>query len=231
MQLRFNYLADRLLQQVSYLVHSGELTERKLSAMAQISQPHLHNILCGARRLTPSMADQLLECLGWSGFELLESEELLRAADLRRSAEGNGRDVPYADPGAGPGIRFPGELESTLRVERHSLHGALDVVVVGVKEDQEMSYLGGAGSLLLVSRETVTGIDPASLYVVDTADGSLVRWVRYGAGALYLVSEATRTRPLAWRKEAGGLERIVGRVLECTYGGKSDFRPIASAAV
>ena len=44
--------------------------------MLSISQPQLHNVLKGARKLTPALADHLLCKFDMSVLDLLESDEL-----------------------------------------------------------------------------------------------------------------------------------------------------------
>ncbi|MBV9296352.1 MAG: hypothetical protein JO145_12340 [Acidobacteriaceae bacterium] len=44
--------------------------------MLAISQPHLHNVLKGARKINPELADRLLRKFGLSVLHLLEDAEL-----------------------------------------------------------------------------------------------------------------------------------------------------------
>jgi AraC-like DNA-binding protein len=59
----FELLQLRLIAHVQQRVQRGELTERALARHTGISQPHLHNMLKGARALSPHMADLLLHYL------------------------------------------------------------------------------------------------------------------------------------------------------------------------
>jgi len=72
----FELLQLRLIAHVQRRVHSGELTERSLARHTGISQPHLHNMLKGARVLSPQMADILLRYLHLSLLDLLDENEL-----------------------------------------------------------------------------------------------------------------------------------------------------------
>ncbi len=63
MALDFERLQCRLILLLKEGVRSGQYSERQLALRAGISQPHLHNILCGKRLLSLRMADRLLHCL------------------------------------------------------------------------------------------------------------------------------------------------------------------------
>ncbi len=72
----FELLQLRLIAHVQRRVHCGELTERGLARHTGISQPHLHNMLKGARVLSPQMADILLHHLHITLLDLLDENEL-----------------------------------------------------------------------------------------------------------------------------------------------------------
>lgn len=59
------------------LVRSGEVTERGLARLTQVSQPHIHHVLKGKRALSPKTADQILLQLRLDLLDLLEPGELL----------------------------------------------------------------------------------------------------------------------------------------------------------
>jgi transcriptional regulator with XRE-family HTH domain len=72
----FELLKSRLIAHVHQRVQRGELTERRLARLTGISQPHVHNMLKGARTLSPQMADLMLHQLHITILDLLKSEEL-----------------------------------------------------------------------------------------------------------------------------------------------------------
>ncbi|MBZ5594381.1 MAG: helix-turn-helix domain-containing protein [Acidobacteriia bacterium] len=72
----FELLQIRLIAHVQQRVQRGELTERGLARHTGISQPHLHNMLKGARVLSPQMADLLLHHLHITLLDLLDADEL-----------------------------------------------------------------------------------------------------------------------------------------------------------
>ncbi len=53
----------KLLAYVRGRIQSGEFTERRLARLIGISQPHAHNVLKGARNLSPEVFDSILKYL------------------------------------------------------------------------------------------------------------------------------------------------------------------------
>jgi len=53
-------------------VRNGYATERGLALLVGVSQPHLHNVLKGARQMTPALADRLIKALEIDLGELLQ---------------------------------------------------------------------------------------------------------------------------------------------------------------
>jgi transcriptional regulator with XRE-family HTH domain len=71
----FGFLRRRLLELVSSRIGNGEFTERGFARMVGVSQPQIHNLLKGARNLSPETADLILLKLGISIVDLLGSDE------------------------------------------------------------------------------------------------------------------------------------------------------------
>jgi transcriptional regulator with XRE-family HTH domain len=74
-EMSFHVLQLRVIADVQERVRRGDVTERGLARLTGISQPHLHNILKGARVLSPHMADLILRQLHINLLDLLEPEE------------------------------------------------------------------------------------------------------------------------------------------------------------
>ena len=74
--MNFQTLQVRLLAHINTRVRNGDLTERRLARLVGISQPHMHNLLKGARSLSPAHADRILSQLRISVLDLLEPGEL-----------------------------------------------------------------------------------------------------------------------------------------------------------
>lgn len=76
-RVTFLELKSRLIKIVNARILNGEFSERGLARILGISQPQVHNVLKGARRLRGDLADRLLTMLGLSVTELLCEEELI----------------------------------------------------------------------------------------------------------------------------------------------------------
>jgi plasmid maintenance system antidote protein VapI len=59
-----------LRSEVCRRMANGESTERSLAGRVGVSQPQIHNVLKGARKLTPELADRILQVLGISVLDL-----------------------------------------------------------------------------------------------------------------------------------------------------------------
>lgn len=73
--VNFQHLLDRLKAWLNLQVRNGAVTERGLARRAGMSQSHIHNVLKGARILTPTTADRILKGLGLTLVELLENPD------------------------------------------------------------------------------------------------------------------------------------------------------------
>jgi hypothetical protein len=86
----FETLQRRLLARVRNRVQNGEMTERGLARMTGISQPHMHHILKGVRRLSVENADRILWQLNMSVMDLLEGGEPSWHIPPRKRCDGVG---------------------------------------------------------------------------------------------------------------------------------------------
>ena len=73
----FSDLHQRLTRILQDKVHNGELTERGLSRLTHLSQPHIHNVLKGKRVFSTEAADAILRELQMDILDLLDPRELL----------------------------------------------------------------------------------------------------------------------------------------------------------
>ncbi len=73
--MTFVLLRARIVRYLNGRIRDGELTERGLARATGVSQPHMHNVLKGARVLSPELADQVLERLGMSVLDVFEAED------------------------------------------------------------------------------------------------------------------------------------------------------------
>ena len=81
--MTFGDLNQRLIEELRQRIRSGAATERGLARQSGISQPHLHNVLKGKRKLSLSKADGVLHRLQIDLLNLIEPEEL-RESGRRR---------------------------------------------------------------------------------------------------------------------------------------------------
>ena len=110
--MTFGELQRRLIRFVNYRISNGDFTERGLARMLRISQPQLHNVLKGVRKLTPQFADHILQSFGITVLDLLETAELgLRAES--HDGDGTERGAWLAASPAGAGmLAMPRDWES-----------------------------------------------------------------------------------------------------------------------
>lgn len=83
----FRVLQTRLIAVVNARIQSGDFTERALARILGVSQPQMHNVLKGTRRLRPELADRLILILGMTVLDLLASGELQHQVLSRREFE------------------------------------------------------------------------------------------------------------------------------------------------
>lgn len=98
LELNFGWLQTRLIQLVQAHIRNGDYTERGLARILGISQPQMHHILKGARKLSPEIADRILSHLGIGIVELLDEALLPTATAVFRYA---GDERAHAEPAAG----------------------------------------------------------------------------------------------------------------------------------
>ena len=72
----FSTLKARLIRFIVTRISNGEFSERGLARLLRVSQPQLHKVLKGERKLTSDLADRILARFEISVLDLLESPEL-----------------------------------------------------------------------------------------------------------------------------------------------------------
>jgi transcriptional regulator with XRE-family HTH domain len=187
----FEELQDRLLVLLRARVQGGEFTERSLAKLTGISQPHVHNVLKGARKFSPELADSILKTLGISTLDLFDSRELI--AHLSRHAAY--QDQRYCQVGVLDGILGPGQAipkaapgGETYTIPHSQLKAVTDAVAARLGFDPEMrgTFAGGEVVLLDQSEMGRTYLEPQSLYVVLSERGALIRKLRQNGDTLWM---------------------------------------------
>jgi hypothetical protein len=92
----FRLLHLRLVSHVRYRVRNGEISERGLARLTGISQPHIHNVLKGARLLSTDMADRIVRRMRIDLADLLTAEEA-GAPPVPEAVSPSGRSPAEAD--------------------------------------------------------------------------------------------------------------------------------------
>ena len=72
--LTFKRLHTALIALVNSRIRNGDYTERGLARILGVSQPQIHNVLKGARKLTSELGDRILLRLSINMLELLDKD-------------------------------------------------------------------------------------------------------------------------------------------------------------
>ncbi|HEX3684651.1 MAG TPA: hypothetical protein VHU83_19090 [Bryobacteraceae bacterium] len=95
--VNFHTLRTRLVAAVKARMQNGEFTERGLAKILGVSQPHMHNVLKGARTLQWDLADRLIADLGINLLDLWNDDKLALNEPVAH--------LPIPSPPALPGTR------------------------------------------------------------------------------------------------------------------------------
>ena len=97
-KISFRLLQTRLISAVNARIHNGEFSERGLAKLLGISQPQIHNVLKGARKLNVELADRLLWAFGLSLICLLQDQEIAEESATRKLTAGHPPQMPVPLP-------------------------------------------------------------------------------------------------------------------------------------
>ena len=203
----FQILQRRLVGAIKDRVRNGEMTERGLARSSGVSQPHIHNVLKGARILSPKFADKVLRQLNITVVDLCENRELpSRQASEGATAPDSVRWVPKLFYDIGPGRPCDDETPwERYRAGAYPFPAATvarltDPCVAILTEDRAMKPRFQAGDTVLLdaAEQSRLNPDPCNPYVVQTPKGALVRYVRQGGRRVYLASEESLEFPDRW---------------------------------
>jgi transcriptional regulator with XRE-family HTH domain len=181
-QMYFDGLQRRLIAVLRTRLQNGELTERRLAHLTGISQPHVHNVLKGARILSVSAADTILRRLGLTVTDLLEQYEPDAGPCSRSGGKTRCIEVPVLEGWLGPGLPLPREPS---RVEGYPFPSSFllsveNPLVARVAQDTRMSGLLRENDLVLLDQSPARRLDLGEdgLYVVSRYGEGLVRRLR-----------------------------------------------------
>ena len=198
----FEFLQGRLIANLKTRLQNGEITERKLARLTGISQPHIHNVLKGARILSPKMADHLLRQPNISLADLLPGERVAAAFCPGCAGPGVYREVPVLEGGLGPGLPLP---RIPSRVEKYpfpaSYLASLERPrVARLAGDARMVGVVLENDLVLLDESHHSRTTPVNdaLYVVNRNGEGLIRRLRLHEDSLYLITQDSFDRPSQW---------------------------------
>ena len=75
MVVDFRELQLRLIRYLQGRIRDGEISERRLARVVEVSQPHLHNVLKGKHSFSIATADKILRHLKLDLLDLIDREE------------------------------------------------------------------------------------------------------------------------------------------------------------
>ena len=205
----------RLLAYVRERIHNGEFTERGLARSIGISQPHAHNVLKGARKLSPKIHDSLLRLLHMTLVDLASIEEL-EANLIKRQAQRRERSLPFLAGPLGAQSPWPPTINQS---DRYPLTFAATtiteaLVMARLARDVAMRTTLGDGDIAMLntSFRARSEITPNGLYVLEINDETLLRYVRFGSTDVYLVADAVMNVPLSWQRLRMTPSALIGNV-------------------
>lgn len=75
MVVDFRELQLRLIRYLQERIRGGEISERRLARVVEVSQPHLHNVLKGKHSFSIATADKILRHLKLDLLDLIDPAE------------------------------------------------------------------------------------------------------------------------------------------------------------
>jgi hypothetical protein len=197
-------IQDALVEMLRARVRNGEITERALARLVGVSQPHLHHVLNGKRRLSTEMMDRCLYQLRMSTLDLMDRSALVRYLDCEQPEPGEYCYLPVLAGRVGPTFNWPTEVEFHARfpVRVTTVRNMWHPVIVRTGFDARMRTTLSDGDYLLLdqARTARLDVDTASLYLIRRGSVGLVRRLRRIGQEVYLVAEDAAERPGLWEK-------------------------------
>ena len=192
--LGFRSLAARLARYLNELVRRGEISERGLARLSGYSQPHIHNVLKGARKMNPELADQIMELLGIPLLSLFAQEELSGLAPPRR---GEALPIPLLDGPLGGGNPFPepGRGAARLYFSTSLLNRLISPVVLALDQNERSMWPAlWPNDLVLLDGSPIERRRPdfEHVYALSWAGEGWVGRCRVVGGALVVVVDNAR---------------------------------------
>jgi hypothetical protein len=191
----------RLLAYVRSQISNGELTERGFARLIGISQPHVHNVLKGVRKLSPNIFDVALKYLHLSMLDLVPSDELEAFLQSRRLPR-RSTEVRFLDRPIGPGMPWPAGLDprKSFPLPFAAVPAPANLVMASLIADPCMRPTLGSSDVALLDTTPIrpSALAPHGLYVVERGHEAVLRYIRPGAQRYYLATDTTLDTPADW---------------------------------
>lgn len=157
----FERLLNALLGELNRRVHNGLITERGLARVAGLSQPHVHHILSGKRRLTAPVADRLMAAASIDLGDLMATQ-ITRHATAGQARETLGTElsllVPMLVGTIGPGFVAPVEAKQpqAIPVPGSLIPPGSRLCAARVGHDVRIEGLFAAGDVVIIALEPLS---------------------------------------------------------------------------
>ena len=190
--MTFGDLESRLLACLREKVRRGEISERRLARLAGYTQPHMHNVLKGARGVHRDLADAILHHLR------LSVEDLMEGGAANSAGVGSAHvEVPLWIGPVGPRNAFPdGTEEAGRRLFPSTFLSRFGepVLLQLAAEEDSMVPLLEPGDLVLVDRAEAARRQPRfdHVYVLSFAGRSAACRCQQVGASLVLVADNSR---------------------------------------
>ena len=209
--MSFEMLRSRLMEHLRARIQNGEFTERSLARLSRISQPHIHNVLKGAKILSPKLEDRILAALKISILDLFSTEELRMQVNngdgLRRY-----RALSVLDGLLGPGLPMPvqashGEMHP---VECSLLNGVFRPQLARLGEDRQMAPFVNANQLVVLDYSETARLAPKpEMHYASSINGSgVIRILIKEEHRLFAATERTKEARELWQEFPAGADPL-----------------------
>lgn len=197
-------LRDKLTELLRAKVRNGTTTERALARLIGMSQPHLHNVLKGARALSPEMIDLCLYQLRLSVLDLVDRSEVVAYLDTQELDRARLVYLPILDGAIGPTSPWPVDIELKNRfpVEEGLVRNMWHPVIARASFDARMQSTIAEGDFFLLDQSTSARLDfrDDCLYVIKSPTSGMIRRIRRKGDMSFAVADDTFYRQALWER-------------------------------
>jgi hypothetical protein len=197
--MTFAQLEQRLRENLRGRVRRHEISERRMALEAGFSQPHVHNVLKGARQVTSEVADRLMARLSIGVEDLFEPAELERALPAREFRDSPFLEVPMLKGRIAAGQPFPVDSRfsgSRVFTAEFLAHFTRPVLIkIGANELSMMPTVQ-PNDLLLIDQSEEKRRHPefSRIYALSLEEGGTVKHCEVVKNELVIVPENMQQR-------------------------------------